>query len=98
MTSVRSMASLTGGLGERNSTSTNTVIPLIVKQSDRGCEFSVRTATKEDPDHAFFLNWSYKDGKGLGHLKDGDGDGKFASSPQISMVNGPNAQDRPTLL
>ncbi|GKA91793.1 hypothetical protein Tco_0813718 [Tanacetum coccineum] len=41
MTSVRSMASLTGGLGERNSTSTNTVSPLIVKQSDRRCEFSV---------------------------------------------------------
>ncbi|GKD53989.1 hypothetical protein Tco_1287376 [Tanacetum coccineum] len=41
MTSVRSMASLTGGLEERNSTSTNTVSPLIVKQSDRRCEFSM---------------------------------------------------------
>ncbi|GKE32142.1 hypothetical protein Tco_1451464 [Tanacetum coccineum] len=41
MTSVRSMASLTGGLGERNSTLINTVNPLIVKQSDRKCEFSV---------------------------------------------------------
>ncbi|GJV59255.1 hypothetical protein Tco_1465355, partial [Tanacetum coccineum] len=38
---VRSMASLTGGLGGRNSTSINTVSPLIVKQSDRRCEFSV---------------------------------------------------------
>ncbi|GJV75152.1 hypothetical protein Tco_1506736 [Tanacetum coccineum] len=41
MTSVRYMASLTGGLGERNSTSINTVSPLIVKQSDRRCELSV---------------------------------------------------------
>ncbi|GJW10219.1 hypothetical protein Tco_1576046 [Tanacetum coccineum] len=41
MTSVRSMASLTGGLGERNSISTNTMSPLIVKQSIRRCEFSV---------------------------------------------------------
>ncbi|GKG25039.1 hypothetical protein Tco_0395667 [Tanacetum coccineum] len=41
MTSVRSMASLTGGLGQRNSTSTNTMSPLIVKQSDCRCEFSL---------------------------------------------------------
>ncbi|GKF73814.1 hypothetical protein Tco_0220146, partial [Tanacetum coccineum] len=34
MTSLRSMASLTGGLGGRNSISTNTVSPLIVKLSD----------------------------------------------------------------
>ncbi|GJS74445.1 reverse transcriptase domain-containing protein [Tanacetum coccineum] len=33
------MASLTGGLGGRNSISTNIVSPLIVKQSDRTCEF-----------------------------------------------------------
>ncbi|GJW81041.1 hypothetical protein Tco_0145016 [Tanacetum coccineum] len=35
------MASLTSGLGGRNSISTNTVSPLIVKLSDLRCEFSV---------------------------------------------------------
>ncbi|GJZ65909.1 hypothetical protein Tco_0622605 [Tanacetum coccineum] len=47
MTSVRSMASLTGGSEERNSTSTNTVSPLIVKQSDRRCEFSFVVGVKK---------------------------------------------------
>ncbi|GJR80466.1 hypothetical protein Tco_0151251 [Tanacetum coccineum] len=46
MTSVRSMASLTGGLGERNSTSINSESPLIVKQSDRRCEFSVSSTKR----------------------------------------------------
>ncbi|GJY56192.1 hypothetical protein Tco_0455307 [Tanacetum coccineum] len=44
---VRSNASLTGGLGGRNSISTNTVSPLIVKQSDRICEFSVDMETEK---------------------------------------------------
>ncbi|GKG25946.1 hypothetical protein Tco_0399092, partial [Tanacetum coccineum] len=49
MTLVRPMASLTGGLEERNSTSTNTVSPLIVKQSDRRCEFSVYSVLRSVP-------------------------------------------------
>ncbi|GJR81320.1 retrovirus-related pol polyprotein from transposon TNT 1-94 [Tanacetum coccineum] len=70
MTSVRSMASLTGGLGERNSTSTNTVSPLIVKQSDRRCEFSVSRAKDfknlhpNDFEDLFLLNIQEK----LNHL------------------------------
>ncbi|GKA66670.1 hypothetical protein Tco_0766478 [Tanacetum coccineum] len=42
MTSVQLMASHTGGSKERNSTSTNTVNPQIVMQSDPICEFSVQ--------------------------------------------------------
>ncbi|GKA23430.1 hypothetical protein Tco_0709392 [Tanacetum coccineum] len=72
MTSVcGSMALHTGGLGERNSTSTNTVSPLIVKQSDRRCEFSYKISEKDfknlhpnDFEDLFLLNIQEK----LNHL------------------------------
>ncbi|GJT73594.1 retrovirus-related pol polyprotein from transposon TNT 1-94 [Tanacetum coccineum] len=54
MTSVRSMASLTGGLGGRNSISTNTVSPLIVKQSDCTCNSLCSQC------HSVFVKYGYK--------------------------------------
>ncbi|GJY72132.1 hypothetical protein Tco_0475835 [Tanacetum coccineum] len=50
-------ASLTGGLGGRNSISTNTVSPLIVKQSDLRYEFSVQSLDQMVKDfHLFEYN------------------------------------------
>ncbi|GJT41983.1 hypothetical protein Tco_0941848 [Tanacetum coccineum] len=65
----QSMASLTSGLGERNSTSTNTVSPLIVKQSNHRCKFSIlekdfKNLHPNDFEDLFLLNIQEK----LNHL------------------------------
>ncbi|GKF00622.1 hypothetical protein Tco_0027545, partial [Tanacetum coccineum] len=64
MTSVRSMTSLTGGLGERNSTSINTVSPDANSQCDQCQEKDFKNLHLNDFEDLFLLNIQEK----LNHL------------------------------